>query len=84
MVAALTCRTLALIYRVQIEMAVPLHGIDQHRDQRLQALAADPIGRLPQHRQRLAHRLVIETIAGARTVLPCWTSSRSTRIACLR
>jgi len=33
---------------VQVEMAVPLHGIDQHRDQRLQALAANPIGRFPQ------------------------------------
>ena len=49
-----------------IEMTVPLHGIDQHRDQRLQALAANPIGRFPQHGQRLANRLVAEAVAGVR------------------
>ena len=33
---------------------------DQHRDERLQPLAADPIRRLPQHDQRLADSIVIE------------------------
>ena len=36
-----------------------LHGIDQHRDQRLQALAADPIGSFPQYRQCPPYRLVV-------------------------
>ena len=52
--------------RAQIEMAVPHHGIDQHRDQRLQALAADPISRFPQHAQCLANRLVVDAVTGAR------------------
>src|ERR1019366_6710681 len=33
---------LGLDDRVQVEMAMALHGVDQHRDQRLQALATDP------------------------------------------
>ncbi|CAB3774931.1 hypothetical protein LMG29542_08313 [Paraburkholderia humisilvae] len=45
--------------RIQVEMAVPLHGINQLRDQRLQSLAANPVGCVPQHRQRLAYRLVV-------------------------
>ena len=49
--------------RVQVEMAVPFHRIDQDRNQRLQALAADPVGCLPEHRQRLANGLVVEAIA---------------------
>ena len=74
---------LGLDDRVQIEMTVPLHGIDQHRDQRLQALAANPIGRFPQHGQRLAHRLV-ERRLRVRAAFAVATSSRSTWIACLR
>jgi len=45
--------------RIQLEMAVPFHGINQLRDQRLQALAANPVGCFPQHCQRLAYRLVV-------------------------
>ena len=51
---------------VQVEMAVSLHGIDQHRDQRLQALAANPVGGLPQNRQCLTDCLVVQTIPAAR------------------
>jgi hypothetical protein len=47
-------------------MTVPLHGIDQHRNQRHQALSASLIGRFPPHGQRLAHRLVVAIVAGAR------------------
>jgi len=55
--------------RSQVEMTVTFHDIDQQRDQRPQPFAADPICRLPKHRQRLANRLVVETI-------PCWRSTR--------
>ena len=48
---------------VQIEVAVAFHGVHQHRDQRFQPFAAKPISRLPQHRQRLADCLVIQTVA---------------------
>jgi hypothetical protein len=44
---------------IQIEMPVPFHGINQLRDQRLQSLAANSVGSLPQHHQRLAYRLVV-------------------------
>ena len=66
----------------QVKMPVSFHGSDQHRDQRLQALAANPVGCLPQRRQRLANRLVVETVAGARRIR-CG-DLLSTRIACLR
>lgn len=68
---------------VQVEVAVPFHCIDQHRDQRLQALAANPIGRIPQHGQRLAHCLVVEPVP-MRAAFAVATPSRSTRIACFR
>ena len=42
--------------RRQLQMPVPLHRLHQHRQQRPQPLAADPVRRLPQHDQRLAHR----------------------------
>ncbi len=52
-------------------MAVALHRLDEHRDQYLRPLAADAIGRLPQHHQRLVHRLVVESFSRARALL-CW------------
>ena len=52
-------------------MAVALHRLDEHRDQYPKPLAADAIGRLPQHRQRLMHRLVVESPSRARALL-CW------------
>ena len=82
-VAALTSKTFGLDDLVQVEVAVPFHCIDQHRDQRLQALAANPIGRFPQHGQRLAHCLVVEPVP-MRAAFAVATPSRSTRIACLR
>jgi len=63
-------QNLGLDDRVKIEVPVPLHGIDQHRDQRLQALAADPIGSFPQDRQGLGHRLVVNAVAQAH--VDCW------------
>ena len=42
------------------KVAVSLHRLDQHRQQRPQPLAADPVGRLPDHDQRLAHRFVVD------------------------
>ena len=66
--------------RVQVEMSMPLHGIDQHRDQRLQALAANPVGGFPQHRQCLGYRLVVHAVAQAyvscRTELPAQNADR--------
>lgn len=41
-------------------MPVALHRWQQSRDHRLQPLAADPVGRLPEHDQRLAHRCVVD------------------------
>ncbi len=35
------------------------HRLDENRQQRLQALAADPIRRLPDHNQRIADRIII-------------------------
>jgi hypothetical protein len=60
MVAALTFKTFVFHDRVEVKVSMTLHRIDQHRDQRLQPLAADPI---PQHRQRLPHSHVVQTIA---------------------
>jgi len=61
-------------------MSMPLHGIDQHRDQRLQTLAAHPIGGFPQHRQRLGYRLVVHAVAqahfGCRAELPAQYADR--------
>ena len=59
------------------------HGFDQHRNQRFQAVAADPINGLPEHCQRLAHCRVAETIL-VRTTLAAAISCPSTLIACLR
>ena len=56
-------------HRVELEMAVPFHCLDQNRDENSQPLAADAISRLPQHRQRLMHRLVVESLPLARF---CW------------
>ena len=49
---------LGLDDRVQVEMAMPLHGIDQHRDQR-------------PYRQCLGYRLVVHAVAQA--YFGCWT-----------
>lgn len=49
--------------RVQVKMAMPLHGIDQGRNQCLQALTADTICGLPQHRERLPDGFVVKTVA---------------------
>ena len=53
---------------VQLQVTVALHGSDEHGDQRLEPLAADPVARLPQHDERLPDRLVVEPIA--------WPSAR--------
>ena len=50
--------------------AMERHGhldMDQDRNQRLQAFAANPIRRLPEHRQRLPNRLVVKTIPRSRS-----------------
>jgi len=44
----------------KLEMPMALHGLDENRRQRFQALAADPVRCLPEHDQRLANRLVID------------------------
>ena len=48
----------ALTYvRVQVEMPVAFHRVDQAGEHRLQPLPTDPIRRLPGHDQRLSNRL---------------------------
>ena len=49
--------------RVQIQVAMALHGLHQMGQRRLQPLAADPISSFPNHDQRLADRLVIDASA---------------------
>ena len=46
----------------ELEMAVAFHRLDQYREENAQPLAADSIGRLPQYRQRLMHRLVVNSL----------------------
>ncbi len=41
-------------------MPVPLHCVNEDRDQRLQSLATNPVGGLPQNDQSLPHRLIVE------------------------
>ena len=50
-------------HRVELEMTVALHRINQNRDKRLKPLAADAIARLPQHRQGLTYRLIVKSPA---------------------
>lgn len=44
-------------------MAMSLHGVGQHRHQRLEPLAADAVCRLPQHDQGLSRGFVVDTVA---------------------
>jgi hypothetical protein len=37
-------------HRVELKMTVPFHRFDQHGDENSEPLAADAIGRFPQHR----------------------------------
>ena len=48
---------------IQLKMTMPLHGIDEDRNQCLQPLAAHPVAGLPQHNQCLTNCFVVETIA---------------------
>ena len=45
---------------VQIQMTMALHGLHQVGQRRLQALAADAVGSLPDHDHRLTDRLVVD------------------------
>jgi hypothetical protein len=54
---------LGLDDRVAVEMAVPLHGIDQRRYERLEAFATDAVTRLPQQDQRLANGFVVDAVS---------------------
>ena len=49
--------------RVQIQVAVALHGLHQVGQCRLQPLAADPVSSFPDHDQRLPNRLVVDPSA---------------------
>ena len=51
---------------IQLEMTVPFHRFDQHWDENSEPLPADMIGRFPQHRQGLMHRLVVKSLPLAR------------------
>ena len=52
--------------RHELEVAVPLHRLDQDRHQRAQPLAADSVRGFPEHDQRLAHRRIVYLPLGAR------------------
>ena len=81
MVAALTSKEPASYHRVELEMAVALHRIDQNRDKRLKPLAADAIARLPQHRQRLTYRLIVKSLrVDAGFAAPMVDSARAARV----
>ena len=56
--------------RRELQMAMPLHRLDQDRHQRPQPLAADPVRCLPDHDQRLAHRIVVNPAPGPRAATP--------------
>src|SRR5438067_5545568 len=51
-------------------MAVPLHGLEQDRQQRPEPLATNPVGCLPDHDQRLAHSVIVNPAAGPRSATP--------------
>src|SRR3954465_14593609 len=51
-------------------MAVPLHGLEQDRQQRPQPFATDPVGCLPNHDQCLAHSLIVNPATGPRSANP--------------
>ena len=57
--------------RPQLQVAVPLHGGDQGRHQRLQPLAADPVRRLPENHQRLTDRVVVDASATSAVGAAC-------------
>ncbi len=69
---------------VKHEMSVPLHGLDQRRQQHLEALATDPVTRLPGRNQGLADSLVVGAAARPwpRSRNRCFPSQK--RAACLR
>jgi hypothetical protein len=48
---------------IELQMAVTLHGLYKDRDQHLEPLAADPVAGFPQHDERLANSLVVDTVA---------------------
>ena len=54
--------------RVELEMTMMLHRVDQNWDEHLQSLATDAIVRLPQYSQRLTYRLIVKTFPDARTL----------------
>ena len=65
-------------------MAVPLHRLHQCGHQRFQALAVDPVRRLPDNHQRVADRVVVDAPAGL-SFRPAPGGARARKgIACLR
>jgi|HubBroStandDraft_6_1064221.scaffolds.fasta_scaffold03541_5 hypothetical protein len=51
-------------------MAVPLHRLHEDGQKRLQSLAADPVGCLPDHDLHLAHRLIVNPAAEPLSTTP--------------
>src|SRR5215471_11138097 len=56
-------------------MAVPLHRLEEDRQQWPQPFATNAVGRLPNHDQRLADSLVVNPAAGSRTTPPVYLPS---------
>src|SRR4051812_1639027 len=59
----------------ELEMPVALHRLHENGRQRFQALAADPVRRLPDHNQRLADSLVIKASLRPWRRAPCRLST---------
>ncbi len=45
---------------IERKVSMPLHRLDQHRQDRPKPLAANPVGRLPDHQQRGPHRFAVD------------------------
>ena len=67
---------------VQRKMPMPLHRRHQERDERLQPLPANPVGRFPEHHQRFSHSLAIHPACrpGSRPVHDMFTPEQSFRV----
>ncbi|MGY2933424.1 hypothetical protein ACVWZ6_003026 [Bradyrhizobium sp. GM6.1] len=82
-VDALPASSFAQDFRSQAHVTVAFHRLDQERQQRFQPLAADPVGCLTKHYQRISLSFLVIRRRVRRTE-DCLISPRSRRIACFR
>ena len=53
--------------RVELQMAMALHGRHQMGHRRLETLSADPVGSFPNHDHHLSYRLIVDALTSHRT-----------------